>query len=316
MGSGHDRGTARAGRGIPPRHAHAAYRALMLHVRSFAVATLLALVPLAGCARSDRASSDRAGDPGSPGVTAPADLLGRGPEAPPRETGITLQTVWPFIWASSQGQIPRDQVLVRRFDIVEGKHEGRVMLVTQRAADVPNAWRVERSLEGDGTMIERRVQRLSDEPALYMAEFWNDERGVRMVCEPDPLTTPAVLVPGTPATNRVKMTLPTIANARRIRERGTGEMTLEYVGDQIIETAGRRFECQKTREVFVSKLKNATATRTIERWYAPDEGLVAERWEEVVTILGGITAERSVFAMKYAGPLVPASASGAAPAVN
>lgn len=256
-------------------------------MRQLLAILLTATLVACGCAaRHDSAPS------ASP---AAADPLGRGDERPPSPGGLALASVFPFI-ASDASDPPAS--FVARFEVVEGKHAGKTLLLTQQRLLGAPRWSVVRQIEGDATPIERRVQELREGPSLYLVEFWNDERGVRVVFDPDPLTMPATLEPGATASSEQKMTLPTIANPKRIRERGTGRMDLTYIADQTITTPAGTFDAARTREVYTSKLKNATATRTIDRWHAPGVGLVAERWEETVTILGGITAERSVHAMR------------------
>jgi hypothetical protein len=255
---------------------------------------IVGVVGLSGCAGSRGGAEPRAED-------AATDPLGRGEERPASAEGLAVERVFPFIMSESAQASASGQTMIAVYDVVEGQHSGEMLEVWSKREGDAQRWWVERRIAsegGKGRRLERRVQEVREGPAVYLVEFWNDERGVRVVFEPDPLTMPAVLVAGETVSTEQKMTLPTIQNPKKIRERGTGRMELTYVGDQMMVTPFGTLECAKTREVYTSKLKNATAVRTMDRWYAAEIGLVAERWEETVTILGGVVVERTVHAMR------------------
>lgn len=259
-------------------------------MRTLALALMVVVVGLAGCAGSS-------GGKAVPAEDAASDLLGRGAERPASADGFPVEQVFPYFFEEATGE-QGSHAMVSRFDVVEGPRAGKVLEVRQQHIPGTRRWSVVRMVDGETAPLERRVQEVRDGPAVYLVEFWNDERGVRVVFEPDPLTMPAVLAAGQMVSEEQKMTLPTIKDPKKIRERGTGRMELTYVGNQMVTTPVGTFECAKTREVYTSKLKNATAVRTMDRWYAAEIGLVAERWEETVTILGGVVVERTVHAMR------------------
>ena len=256
-----------------------------------------ALVP--GCRNSPATQGPQAADGASVEFAEPLRL---GPELPPASSGLELHVVYPFIAAHAAGVSGAtgapESASFSSFEVVEGSHAGKVLVLTQRALAEPGRYELVRSLQGREQPLERRVQRLEPDGTLMLEDMKNVERGVIVEFDPDPVTMPPRLEAGVPIAGTQKMRLPLISNPRKLRERGEGEMTLIYTGDQTVRSVFGEVRAARILEVYTSRLKNATAVRTIERWYAHPHGLIAERWEEVVTILGGVVVERSRHAMR------------------
>ena len=97
---------------------------------------------------------------------------------------------------------------------------------------------------------------------------------------------------GEPTTSTFSMRVPTIDDPTRLRAEGTGSISVELIGTQPIRTVGGRVDAIVVRELFKTDLNVSKSTRETRRWYAPDGGLLLERWEETVRVLG-IVVERS-----------------------
>ncbi|MDX2113999.1 MAG: hypothetical protein SFZ24_00075 [Planctomycetota bacterium] len=180
-----------------------------------------------------------------------------------------------------------------RFLVLEGAHAGKVMVQTREPGPEPGSWRLTRSIVDADEPQEQRLQQLDAATGdLVLAQQLNFERGVIVELAPFPVTVPATLTPGAALEREMSIRLPLIDNPRRLREKGTATSQMSYTADQRVSTPAGSFDARLLREVFTSRLNMATAVRTIERWLAPDAAIVAERWNEEVTVFG-VVVERS-----------------------
>ncbi len=200
-----------------------------------------------------------------------------------------------------EGTAGSGEPMVREYDIIEGKHAGAVLVeeVRRKSPDV-EAWTVTRRVKTKKEPLEEATFERREDGGIVLTGSVNHDRGVIVEMDPRPVTIPASLEPGAMHKQEMKMRLPLISRPSRLRDKGTGTMELTYVDDQAVRLGGggERITARHTREVFTSKLGKATAVRTIDRWFAPGHGLVAERWTEEVRLFGGMPIESSVFAIR------------------
>lgn len=229
-------------------------------------------------------------------------------EAPrPAHAEFTLSEVFP--WTAGERAKPTDLeielsdgVWTTRFEVLEGPATGGVMIQTRRAAPEPGAWTLTRQFENQENAQEERHLRLDESGSLIMSEMLNFERGVRVEMEPPGLAVPSRLEPGGTVERASKLRLPLIDNPKRLREKGTGRAEIAYLDEQRVQTRAGVFDAMHLQEVFTSRFSAASAVRTIDRWYAPGNSLVAERWVEEVTVLG-VVIERSRQAIRALPPV-------------
>lgn len=203
-------------------------------------------------------------------------------------------------WARADGAAPatleertEDGAWRSRFEIVEGPHAGKRMIVSRRDGETPGNWTITREIEGRVQPLEKGVYRIDPgDGSLIMPRLLNYERGVRVEMDPPGLTFPARLEPGESVARESRMRLPLLGNPSRLREQGTGRSQVSLIGAQRVRTRAGTFDALHLREVFESRFSSATAVRTIDRWFAPNAGLIAETWSEEVRALG-IVIERS-----------------------
>lgn len=254
-------------------------------------------VALGGCAAGPAADDPLELGPLRPprGTLARADLL---PWTSPHFKGTTR------FESIAEGDAP-----TTRFEIVEGPDTGALLIETRRPGPTERSWLVSRRVDGEAGPREERLLVLnSDDGPLLMPEMLNFARGVRVEMDPPTIVLPARIDPAQPITRELRMRLPLLANPRRLRDRGIGTSELTYPHDQRVRTPAGIFNAHLLREVFTSRLGTATAVRTTDRWFAPEVGLVAERWTEEVRVLG-VVVDRSRQAIRLLPPAAPPPAS-------
>lgn len=234
------------------------------------------------------------------------DLLSLEPARPPK-TAATIQELLPWTRpghaapVSFEIESPPGE-FVTAYEVIEGEHSGGILLEARREGPDPGTWIITRRIEGQEKPLEERHQALdAADGSLVLPYSLNFERGVRVEMDPPPFTVPARLEPGETLSREMRIRLPLIENPRRLREKGTALSEFTYVDDQRVRTDVGTFDARHLREVFTSRFAAANAVRTIDRWYSPGRGLVAERWHEEVTVLG-VVIERTNFAMRVIAP--------------
>jgi hypothetical protein len=247
-----------------------------------------------------------------PACTSPiieGDLLSLEPARAPK-SAATLTELLPWATATNPKPSPLESEspegeFTTRYEVLEGDNTGSVMLQVRAPGLSPTSWFITRRVEGEPTALEERFQTIdARDGSLVLPYSLNFERGVRVDMDPAPITVPARIEPGDTLTRELKIRLPLLEDPKRLREKGTAISEFNYVGDQRIHTAAGVFETKHLREVFTSRFSAASAIRTIDRWYAPGQGLIAERWSEEVTVLG-IVIERTKLAIRVLPPRVP-----------
>jgi hypothetical protein len=68
--------------------------------------------------------------------------------------------------------------------------------------------------------------------------------------------------------------------------------SVEYVGNALLKTPIGEIECAQLRITFTADLRMADAVTTTTLYIAPDYGVVAEQWSEVVKVFGALSSEK------------------------
>lgn len=104
--------------------------------------------------------------------------------------------------------------------------------------------------------------------------------------DPPMTIMPARLSSDAPHEERFRVTITRLNNPDRVEQRGAGASTITYRGIQHITTPAGDFEAHLIRSEFTTEFGSARARRITDRWYAEGIGLVAESFEEQITVLG------------------------------
>lgn len=211
---------------------------------------------------------------------------------------LTVRDAYPFVGLQDDEPVPgvevpgADGALISRWEVLAGEHSGRVIRA-ERTPDGPRTWRVRSVIEETGEVLEVRVLRFDESTgSLVLLDTEQTDRGVRVVMRPEPNSMPAELPAAETVTQEMSLRMPYLKDPRRLRTEGRGVMTLEYDADQTVTVNGKALEARRVREVFTTNVTAAKAVRTINRWFVPGLGMVAERWDEEVRVLG-LTSERT-----------------------
>lgn len=104
--------------------------------------------------------------------------------------------------------------------------------------------------------------------------------------DPPMTIMPAELASDEPFEESFGVQVSRMNNPDRIEQRGTGDSTITYRGIQHITTPAGDFEAHLIRTEFTTEFGVASARRITDRWYAEGIGLIAESFEEQITVLG------------------------------
>lgn len=210
-------------------------------------------------------------------------------EAASTERSLAARDVMPWLFDAEA------RAHTARYLIVEGEHAGDHLLEVREPIELDgggSAWKVTREAvaqgadAGSGEVLNERVFAIADDRGIVLDSMVNHARGVIVEFDPKMRSMPESLEPGAPFERESDVRLPKIANPEQLRDQGSAKMTLELLGAQRVTTPMSSFEALRSLETFITDTRFAKATRTIERWIAPDTGVVAERWSEDVKALG------------------------------
>lgn len=135
---------------------------------------------------------------------------------------------------------------------------------------------------------DRRIQYWvvdKDGALLLAAVVEHDEQAVS-IFDPPLMIAPAQLAAGESRTAESKMRVVDSKNPRHQRERGTGVSTIEYVGDERVDTPLGDLVAKRLKTRFEAKLGLATAVHENTIWVVPDIGVIAEESTQQITALG------------------------------
>lgn len=169
------------------------------------------------------------------------------------------------------------------FRVTRGDLSGKTMrLDVARNADRGT---ITRTLD-DGTILsELRFE--FEGQRVFERGFRNHERDVTVQLRPDQRLWP---IDGRTQTMDIRIVK--LSDPNTVKERGEAKSTMTVESLDTVTTPAGVYDAVRVRTVFESGLRAAKAKRITERWYAPGEGLIAERFDETVTALG-IPIERT-----------------------
>jgi hypothetical protein len=163
------------------------------------------------------------------------------------------------------------------FRITRGELAGKSLTITiDRVGDRGT---ITRALDDADTLSEQRFE--VDDGAVIERGFRNHERDVIVQLRPDQRLWP---IDG--ETQEMDIRIVKLEDPETVKERGEATSTMTIESLDTVTTPAGVFEAVRVRTAFESDLRAAKARRITERWYAPGEGLIAERFDETVTALG------------------------------
>lgn len=161
------------------------------------------------------------------------------------------------------------------------------------AEEGAHQWRVLYRSAGDETPFREDVLGRID-GRIVMLETLNRDRGALTLYDPPLLLTPLTLAPGAPIESESRMTAHPPDDRSRVTRRGDAIQRFEWMGTQQVKVGGRWIECARVRTEFRAQLAPAMVENVTERWYSEESpvGLVAERYDEKLFILGALSSTR------------------------
>jgi hypothetical protein len=218
---------------------------------------------------------------------------------PPREARGEFVFAEVFPWADERRPRPTDfetdsgdGAWVTRYEVLEGPKAGGVLVESRRSGPSAGEWLIARRYQDREMPHEERHHCFEEQGSFVMPEMLNFARGVRVEMTPPGVSGVARLDAGATVTRDSAMRLPLLNNSKKLREKGTGRAEITFADAQRVRTRAGAYDAMHLREVFTSRFSAASAVRTIDRWYAAEKGLLAERWVEEVMVLG-VVIERS-----------------------
>lgn len=223
--------------------------------------------------------------------------------APPAETGLftpareasealSLREARGFVLDLTEGP-ERSRV----FEIVDGEHQGQRRRLTVRAEG--SAIILESTLEGDERAESVERMRISERGDLVSERSVTRDREVITEFVPPLLLFPATLDPSAPAHASNAFIVHPIQDPERVKQRGDAKVTISMVGIERVSLEGGVVEAARVRSVLTIDFGVAAVERTTDQWFALRDGsagirgLVAERYDEVIKVLGVQTERRT-----------------------
>jgi hypothetical protein len=122
--------------------------------------------------------------------------------------------------------------------------------------------------------------------------------GAATLFEPALTLSPNELSPNVEYTSTAAMRVVRLSNLKSERDRGEATRRVRYAADQLVDWEGRRVRAKVVEVHFTADLKTARAERRSELWLVPDEGIIAERWNETIVILKVFSKHSDQFAAR------------------
>lgn len=162
-------------------------------------------------------------------------------------------------------------------------------VVTERGDAAAGGWSVRKLRLNDGatqpTLMAEMSFRLED-GAVVMDKTREEADEVVTEFSPALVAMPVVLRAGAGETQSFKMIVRPGRDLSRIQTQGPATHEIRYEADETVRVPAGRFECRKVVAVLRATLGQAKVENTTESWHAPGVGIVAERHNERVTVLG------------------------------
>jgi hypothetical protein len=171
-------------------------------------------------------------------------------------------------WTAIEGLLAPEPFWVRSAAAGKGEGDRLANRIRTRTADLKV---MEWSIADDGSVLLHAVDSLPDRTTSLF--------------EPALLIAPPKLEAGEERSSNSAMRAVLTATPARERDRGNGERSIRYDRDELLHWRGATHRAKVAVVRFVADLGSARAERVTEIWVIPGEGVVAERWNETLTIL-------------------------------
>ena len=162
----------------------------------------------------------------------------------------------------------------------EGRNAGKDFDVISNPAEIASATTATQA--GDW---ETSYSSVAADGSVYLHAVDSHPDNARSLFDPPLLLAPSTLA----AIDEVKvnsaMLVVTLPAATAERASGTGSRTVRYVGDETISVDGKPRVAKVVEIEFIAELTTARVVRQSTLWVLPGEGVVAEEWNETLTIL-------------------------------
>jgi len=233
----------------------------MTHVRAGALLSALALVTLLqGC------KSAPSLQPGA-GLTIVREL--------PAEDVIGADTVY------------FDEPTNATYAVVAGEHKG-----TDRTFERRDTTKFGASVKEELSGARIEYLRRDEAGNVVLTAVIDHANNALSLFEPPLVVMPAELPRGKPFEARTAMRVVDSRIQSKEKERGSAVRTVEYIGKRLLNTPIGEIECVQLRISFTADLRMADAETLTMLYVAPEYGVVAEQWSEVVKVFGALTSEK------------------------
>ncbi len=146
--------------------------------------------------------------------------------------------------------------------------------------------------------LETMLWSVSADGAVLLHAVDSHPDGATSLFDPPLLLAPIALAAGTEVSVESRMKIVGIANPDWQRDKGVGSRTVRYDHDEQIAWRGVSRRAKVVEVHFVAALGSAKADKTSTLWVVPGEGIVAERWQEKITILKVFTKSSEQFVVR------------------
>jgi hypothetical protein len=162
------------------------------------------------------------------------------------------------------------------------------------------------AIEGEERFRWRRAIARDDEGRWLLHRFDDGDRWWRTEFTPPSVILDAGATPGAPIERGLAIRVSPLHEPEKTSHKGRGTFTMEIVGRQRVRGPAGPVDAIVVRTTLDSRFGVASATSETETWLAHPEGLIAERSEEVIRVLG-IETERKrwMYRRAWDGPGAP-----------
>jgi len=174
----------------------------------------------------------------------------------------------------------------RAFVVIRNGEEGERLRMTITPGDEDGHWlMVRRMIQSDEIVRTDRFRRGEDGEAILLATVEHD-RDLVTRFDPPLRILPRTLPPDESRTSDASLTVRPVRDPSTIRHSGEGGFRIELMGRERIEAGGETIEAYRVHTRLTVDLGVAQGVFEADRWWAEGVGLVAERLDERITVLG------------------------------
>lgn len=172
------------------------------------------------------------------------------------------------------------------YHIVEGADAGDTILIEQKPGAKADEWIVTRTPSGDEAPLRTDRLRQEKDGSIVLLETESRDEKVISRYEPPLVVLPARLAAGDAVEQRVELTVRPIEHPDQIDHRGPATNQIKLAAGQDVKTPAGQFASLRVDAVFKADLSAAKVVNKTSTWYAPDLGMIAERYDDVAKTLG------------------------------